>query len=75
MIVLFFVHLCFIALFESLDKKSSYLRNWFGDSDFGDEMTAEAQNPQMDDENGLQISKVKFEDLIKAFPNTTLVCV
>ncbi|KAF8507846.1 calcium activated cation channel [Hysterangium stoloniferum] len=71
MIVIFFLPLCVLAFFESLDKKSGYLRNWFGDSGL-DELTAETLNPTMDDEDGLEISKVRFKDLIKDFPNTSL---
>lgn len=75
MVVLFCVPLTVLALFETrLDTKGSYINNWFENNGLGDESSPEAQNPRVDDETGLQISKVEFKDLIKVFPNTNQVC-
>ncbi|KAF8580590.1 hypothetical protein K439DRAFT_1648162 [Ramaria rubella] len=71
MLVFFCVPLSVLAFFESLDQKT-YIRNWFGDTGLGDEESPEAQNPEVDNENGLKISKVEFKDLIKEFPNILL---
>lgn len=57
-----------------MGTKSAYIRNWFGDSGFGEEDTPESQNPEVDHEDGLKISKVQFNDLIKEFPNPLSVC-
>lgn len=75
MLVLFSVPLTVLAICEVvIGTKSPYIRNWLGDSGFGDEDTLEAQNPEVNHEDGLKISKVEFKDLIKAFPNTLHVC-
>jgi hypothetical protein len=75
MLVLFSAPLTVLAVCEILmGTQSTYIRNWFGDSGFGDEDTPEAQNPEVDHENGLKISKVPFNDLIKKFPNPNRVC-
>lgn len=76
MLVLFCAPLTVLAVCETLLRtKSSYIQNWFGeDSGFGDENTPEVQNPEVDHEDGLKISKVDFKDLIKQFPNTLHVC-
>ena len=75
MLVLFSAPLTVLAVCEILmGTKSAYIRNWFGDSGFGEEDTPESQNPEVDHEDGLMISKVKFNDLIKEFPNPLSVC-
>ncbi|KAF8499987.1 calcium activated cation channel [Gautieria morchelliformis] len=71
MLVLFSAPLTVLSICEALmGTKSTYIRNWFGDSGLGDEDTPEAQDPEVDHEDGLKISKYKFKDLIKDFPNT-----
>ena len=71
MLVLFSVPLTILAICETLmGTKGTYLRNWFGDSGFGDEDTPEARDPEVDHDDGLKICKVEFKDLVKEFPNT-----
>jgi hypothetical protein len=76
---IFFIPLTFIALFESRfarNKPNAWLNNWFRGDDEGAEFdTAVCRNPTVDDPNceGLQISKVPFEEIVKVFPNTQLV--
>ncbi|KIJ56958.1 hypothetical protein M422DRAFT_23093 [Sphaerobolus stellatus SS14] len=72
MLVVFFIPLTVIALYESRDKKSSYFRDWFERANGEIDNSDEAKNPEVDDEDGRQISKVQFEDLIKVFPNTSM---
>jgi hypothetical protein len=71
MLVLFCVPLSVLALFETrLDTKNSYIRNWFTSHGLGDEDSPEARDPEVEGEGELEISKVKFEELVKKFPNT-----
>jgi hypothetical protein len=80
MSTIFCIPLAAIALFESLrwnrQKPNSWMNHWFrGDDEGGDDSPAN-RNPTVDDPNcqGLQISKVPFEELITVFPNTQMVC-
>ncbi|KAF8914195.1 calcium activated cation channel [Gymnopilus junonius] len=70
----FFIPLCFIALYESAfnRRKNSWMETWFRGIDEGEEDSPANRDPIVDDPNcpGLQISKVPFEELIKVFPNT-----
>ncbi|KAJ3505660.1 hypothetical protein NLJ89_g7303 [Agrocybe chaxingu] len=72
---IFFIPLVFIAFFESMSdrRKHTWLNNWFRGNDEGDEDSPANRNPIVDDPNcqGLEISKVSFEELIKVFPNTS----
>ena len=71
MVVLFCVPLTVLALFETrLDTKNTYIRNWFTNHGPGDESSPEARDPDVENEDGLKISKVKFDQLVKEFPNT-----
>jgi len=73
MMVLFFIPLSIIALYESMmDGRSNYFRDWFARSDGEDENSDAAQNPQVTDSD-MKISKVPFHELIKVFPNTSMV--
>jgi hypothetical protein len=75
MLVLFSAPLTVLSICEALmGTKGTYIRDWFGDAGLGDEDTPEAQDPEVDHEDGLKISKSKFKDLIKGFPNTLDVC-
>ena len=79
MSVIFFIPLCCIALYEVTfqSPKNNWLKNWLLNRDQADlsidsECTA-SQNPEVDGEdaeNGLEISKIKFAELVKVFPNT-----
>jgi len=80
MTVVFFIPLSCIALYESVlqSSKSKWMKNWMlyrDQADTEEEATRPAnRDPDMDghceDEEGLEISKVKFDELVKAFPNT-----
>ena len=80
MSAIFCIPLTAIALFESLrwnrQKPNSWLNHWFRGDDEGADDSPANRNPTVDDPNcqGLQISKVPFEDLITVFPNTQMVC-
>jgi hypothetical protein len=72
---LFFIPLIFFALYEAyLDPRTNkFTRAWFEANKEGDEDDPECQNPTMDqNEQEREISKVSFEELIKAFPNTAM---
>ena len=78
MMVLFFIPLCVIALYEAeLDPaKNRWVRDLFAHPDEGGEDTPEFEDPgvhPLDHAKGLQISKVPFEELVKVFPDTTRV--
>lgn len=78
--VLFIVPLTLIALYESVlnDEKNAWMKDWLRGDNEGDASYPEVRDPEVDEQgsNGEQlvISKVKFDELIKAFPNTTQVC-
>ncbi|ESK95069.1 calcium activated cation channel [Moniliophthora roreri MCA 2997] len=74
MSVIFFIPLTIIALFESTFKqqREEWARNWLHGMDQGAEDYPETRDPEVDDENGLKISKVLFTELIKVFPNTSM---
>lgn len=68
-----------IAVFEALrwnrTKPNSWMNNWFRGDDEGASDSPANRNPTVDDPNcqGMEISKVPFEELIKVFPNTQMV--
>jgi len=74
MTVIFFIPLSVVALYESrIDPdKHSWLKNWLRGDDEGDADVPVNRDPVVDDPacDGLQISRVPFEELIKVFPNT-----
>lgn len=79
MSVVFFVPLACIALYESTNQRSrnNWMNNWLLNRDQGDseEITDSptSRDPKMDgldEEHGLEISKVKFKELVKVFPDT-----
>lgn len=76
--IIFFIPLVLIASFESIfdRRKHTWMKNWFRGNDEGVEDTPEYRDPVADDPQcaGLEISKVPFSDLIKVFPNTSVVC-
>ncbi|KZT29239.1 hypothetical protein NEOLEDRAFT_1174961 [Neolentinus lepideus HHB14362 ss-1] len=72
--VVFIVPLTIIALYESANGSNSrWVQEWFGPEDDGDDDDPRHQDPEVsteDAEQGLAISRVKFDELVKAFPNT-----
>ncbi|KAL4081566.1 hypothetical protein V8B97DRAFT_56414 [Scleroderma yunnanense] len=74
MSVVFFIPLCVIALYEVSSMEKSWLVRWLrsgldeGDTD--DPVTRDPPVEGPDAERGLQISKVKFSELVHRFPNT-----
>jgi hypothetical protein len=75
MSVIFFIPLCCIALYEVTlqSPKNNWLKNWLLNRDQADSSTdsegAAFQNPEVDGEYG-EISRTKFAELVKVFPNT-----
>jgi hypothetical protein len=77
MLVLFFVPVVFVSFFEAVidPNRNVLLREWAHTSIVSDD-SPDAKNPKVtgeDAERGLVISKVPFSELIKEFPNTTMV--
>lgn len=74
---LFFIPLAVIAFYESTldNRKFVWMEHWFRGDDEGSRDLPENRNPVVDDPlcEGLQISKVPFEELINAFPKTEKV--
>ncbi|CAD6589939.1 MAG: hypothetical protein TREMPRED_005579 [Tremellales sp. Tagirdzhanova-0007] len=70
---LFFVPLTLIALFESQisHSRSQRLRLYFSGSPPEDDGDPKIEDPSCDDEGG-EISRTKFEDLVKSFPDTVM---
>ncbi|CCM00664.1 uncharacterized protein FIBRA_02703 [Fibroporia radiculosa] len=76
MLVLFFIPLSGIALYEAElePSKNRWIKDWFSHPDEGGEPTPEFENPDVhpdDAARGLEISKVSFDKLVQAFPDTT----
>ena len=76
MTVLFFVPLVFISIYEAeLDpSKNRWIKDWLSHPDQGSDDAPEYRNPEPDEVDaakGLKISTVSFEELVKAFPDTT----
>ncbi|KAL0949283.1 hypothetical protein HGRIS_009360 [Hohenbuehelia grisea] len=74
MSVIFCVPLTVIALYESTlnSTKQPWLDSWMrGDNEGGDDLPVNRDPEVGDEEDGLQISKVPFTELIKVFPNVT----
>jgi hypothetical protein len=69
--VFFFIPLTFIAFYESTSKrKYVWMENLFRSDDEAPQDCFENRDPEINDPNceGLVISKVPFEELVKAFP-------
>lgn len=76
MLVTFFAPLSIIALYEAElePSKNKWIKDWLSNPDEGGEDAPEFENPDVHEDDaarGLKISKVAFEDLVKAFPDTT----
>ncbi|PPQ77679.1 hypothetical protein CVT25_011114 [Psilocybe cyanescens] len=71
---IFIVPLTLIAFVESTfdRRRHTWMENWFRGNDEGAEDSPANRNPVVDDPKcqGLEISRVPFEELIKVFPNT-----
>ncbi|KAG8719451.1 hypothetical protein FRC09_011122 [Ceratobasidium sp. 395] len=74
MLVVFFVPLVLISLFEShLDtKRNIFMRHMFTATQDGEEDDPENKDPVVENEDGMKISKKSFDEIIKAFPNSFL---
>ena len=70
--ILFFIPLTLIAFYESTfdRRKHVWMENWFRGDDEASQDCPENRNPEVNDPNceGLKISNVPFDELIKAFP-------
>lgn len=74
---IFFIPLAMIAFYESTfdRRKHKWMNAWFRGNDEGEEDRPEYRDPSVDDPacDGLVISKIPFEELIKVFPKTSQV--
>lgn len=71
MVTIFFIPLSMIAFYEAAagSHKHTRMYTWLQGENEGDEDYPETRDPDVD-EDGLKISKVPFEELIKVFPDT-----
>jgi hypothetical protein len=53
-------------------KQNHWIKTWFHQGDDGEEDTPQVRDPETSEQQGLQISKVKFDELVRHFPNTEL---
>lgn len=75
MMIIFFIPLTVVALYEAeLDpSKNKWVKDWLSHPDQGFDDVPEHRDPEIDGpegSNGLKITKVKFDDLVKMFPDT-----
>ncbi|KAJ7752751.1 calcium activated cation channel [Mycena maculata] len=74
MAVIFFIPLAIIAFYESVldSDKHKWMKRWLSGDDEGACDRPEYRDPEVDEGNGLGrvVSKVPFDELVKAFPNT-----
>jgi hypothetical protein len=79
MMVIFFIPLSLIALFESTlsTTRNSWVKHWLRSNDEGEADDPSNRDPQVEEEGedgeGLVISREKFSDLVKVFPDTQQV--
>ncbi|KDQ29508.1 hypothetical protein PLEOSDRAFT_1103521 [Pleurotus ostreatus PC15] len=73
MSTIFIIPLTCIALYESTrdSNKGHWVDNWFRGDNEGSQDSPSNRDPTVNDDNGLQISKVPFTELIKVFPVVT----
>lgn len=78
--VVFVVPLSLIAFYESVlrsgGSKHAWMKRWLSGNDEGEDDRPENRDPEVEDDGhggGRVISKVRFEELVKAFPNTNQV--
>ena len=64
-----------IAFFESyLDtNRNVFMRQMFTAAQDGEEEDPENRDPEVEDEDGMRISKKSFDEIVKTFPNSFLV--
>lgn len=76
MLTLFFVPLLAIAFWETtLDTDTNlFMKNWFNPADEGEEDDPANQDPEVNEGDGSKICTVPFKDLVKEFPDATVVC-
>ncbi|KAJ6515603.1 calcium activated cation channel [Mycena sanguinolenta] len=74
MAFVFFIPLSIIAFYESVfesENKREWVKRWLSGTDEGEDDKPENRDPEVtEQEGGRMISKVPFEELVKAFPNT-----
>lgn len=72
MTTVFFIPLAVIALMESQLglRASSFMGSLYDHVDEAEEEDPKNQDPQTDRENGMEISRVTFDDLVKEFPDS-----
>lgn len=78
MLTVFFIPLTLIAFYEArLDpSKNRWIRSWLSESDQGFYDTPEYRDPEPSPEDaaqGMRISVVPFEELVKVFPDAAHV--
>jgi hypothetical protein len=76
MVTIFFVPLAIIAFYEaSFHTENAWMKNWLQGIDDVEQDSPQIRDPHVaDDEcDGLKISKVPYEELIKVFPDTQQV--
>ena len=73
--ILFFLPLMVIAFWEvTLDTNTNrFMKNWFSASDEGEEDDPQNQDPEVREPDGRMICKVPFKELVKNFPDATVV--
>ncbi|KAF8622048.1 hypothetical protein AX15_007201 [Amanita polypyramis BW_CC] len=71
---IFFIPLSIVAMYEAEReaKRGSWIERWLLGYENGEEDSPRTRNPEVDDPTcpGKKISRVPFEELIRAFPNT-----
>ncbi|KAG9100296.1 hypothetical protein FRC07_010425 [Ceratobasidium sp. 392] len=74
MLVVFCVPLVLISFFESnLDvRRNVFMRQMFTAAQDGEEEDPENRDPEVENEDGMRISKKSFDEIIKVFPNSFL---
>ncbi|KAG8909839.1 hypothetical protein FRC00_009336, partial [Tulasnella sp. 408] len=72
MTIVFFIPLAVIALIESQlgIRATSIMGSLYDHVDEGEEEDPKNQDPETDRENGMEISRVTFDDLVKEFPDS-----
>ena len=75
MLLMFFLPLSLIAFYEATSegRGNAWMTKWLSGDDQGEEDYPETRNPEVNEPDGLVITKVPFEELIKVFPNTQQV--
>ncbi|PCH40875.1 calcium activated cation channel [Wolfiporia cocos MD-104 SS10] len=74
MLTIFFIPLSLIALYEAElePSRNRWVKDWISHPDEGAEDSPEFQDPPVHEDDaarGLEISRVKFDDVVKAFPD------